>query len=281
MVGCSGKRILASEVHLGYVIFGKHKKKRGIRQVVPQEKWIKSKGTHEPLKTEEEHRKIMVKIALSKTVNPKARAEILPMSGMMFCEKCGARMIIKTVVYKNGKKSWTAICSRRNSGEDKACDQRSSVLNDDFFDGLYQRVIRIDENLQQQFRENDKEMARLEQLLSTKEKELNKHEQAIERLYEMREEEGSMSKDNFLERKKLREEQIENLMREIEDLKLVMQERKQLPSMEKLGQRIKVFKENWVHLESVQERNKLLKRIVGKIMYNREANNVYLGIQYN
>lgn len=30
-----------------------------------------------------------------------------------------------------------------------------------------------------------------------------------------------------------------------------------------------------------QERNKLLKRIVGKITYNREDNNVYLRIQYN
>jgi len=43
----------------------------------------------------------------------------------------------------------------------------------------------------------------------------------------------------------------------------------------------KILKENWWHLESVQERNRLLKRIVGKITNNREANNVYLGIQYN
>lgn len=46
-------------------------------------------------------------------------------------------------------------------------------------------------------------------------------------------EEGSMSKDNFLERKKSREEQIETLRHEIEELKLIMQERKQLPSLEK------------------------------------------------
>jgi len=33
-------------------------------------------------------------------------------------------------------------------------------------------------------------------------------------------------------------------------------------------------------METVQERSKLLKRIVGKITYNREENNVYLGIQF-
>lgn len=54
-----------------------------------------------------------------------------------------------------------------------------------------------------------------------------------------------------------------------------------MQSLEKLKQKIRVFKENWRYLESVQERNRLLKRIVGKITYNREENNVYLGIQYN
>ncbi len=54
-----------------------------------------------------------------------------------------------------------------------------------------------------------------------------------------------------------------------------------MPSMEKLKHQIKVFKEKWRHSENVQERNRLLKKIVGKITYHREANNVYLGIQYD
>ncbi|MEG6585418.1 recombinase family protein [Dendrosporobacter sp. 1207_IL3150] len=272
------KRILSSEVHLGYVIFGKHKGKKGVRQVLPQEQWIKSKGTHVPLKTEEEHQKIMARLALSKTINPKARSEVLPLSGMMFCEKCGARMIVKTVIYKNGNKSWCVLCSKRH--EDKSCNQKSSVLNEDFFDGLYQRVVHIDENLQWQLQEHNKDITKYKQLLAVKEKELKKHHHAIERLYEMREED-SIDKSTFLERKKMREEQIQAMKEEIEDLKLVIQEQSDMPSMEKLKQQIKVFKDKWMRLESVQERNRLLKRIVGKIMYHREDNNVYLGIQYN
>jgi site-specific DNA recombinase len=273
------KRILASEVHLGYVRFGKHKYKRGVRNVLPKEEWITSKGTHEPLKTEEEHRRIMAKIALSKTVNPKARAAMLPLSGVIYCERCGARMIIKTNIYKSGKKTWSVVCPSRYNNESE-CDQKSSVLNEDFFAGLYERVVRIDENLQQQFQENGKELVKYKQLLATKEKELKKHQHAIDRLYEMREE-NSIDKESFLERKKSREEQVQTLKREIEDLKLVIQEQGNLPSMEKLTQRIKVFKGSWTHLKSAQERNKLLKRIVDKITYNREENNVYLGIQYN
>jgi len=93
-------------------------------------------------------------------------------------------------------------------------------------------------------------------------------------------EEDSIDKEAFLERKS-REEQIENLKREIEDLKLVIQEQSNFPLIEQIKEQIKVFKDNWWQLESVQERNKLLKRIVGKITYNREANTVYLEIQYN
>lgn len=272
------QRILSSEVHLGYVIFGKHKRINGVRKVLPQEQWIKTKGTHEPLKTEEEHRKIMARLALAKKVNPQARAEVLPLSGMLYCEKCGARMIIKTLVYKNGKKAWCAVCSNRH--EEGGCDQKSMVLNDDFFDGLYERVIHIEDNLQYQLMENSNDLFKYRQLLTIKEKELKKQHQAIDRLYEMREED-CIDKATFLKRKKSREEQVQVLKQEIEDLKLIIQEQSDIPSMESLKQKIKAFKDNWGHLESAQERNKLLKRIVDKITYSREANNVYLGIQYN
>lgn len=271
------KRILSSEVHIGYVIFGKHKRKRGLRQVVPQEQWIKSKGKHEPLKTEEEHKKIMARLALSKEQNTKNR-EVLPLSGMLYCEQCGSRMIIKTVVYKNGKKCWCAYCSGRQA--DKSCKQKSSVLNEDFFTGLYQRVVHVDDNLQWQLHEQTRVLTKYKQLLAVKEKEMEKHKQAIDRLYEMREEDN-IDKGSFIERKKVRDEQIQALEKEIEGLRLAIQEQKDMPSLDKIRQQIKIFKERWRYIESVQERNRLLKRIVGKIMYHREDNNVYLGIQYN
>lgn len=185
-------------MHLGYVIFGKHKRKRGIRQVVPQEQWIKSKGKHEPLKTEEEHRKIMARLALSKEQNTKTRSEV-PLSGMLYCNQCGARMIIKTLVYKNGKRSWCALCSNRKG--DISCDQKSSVLNEDFFAGLYQRVVHVDDNIQWQMHEQNRALTKYKQLLAVKEKELERHKQAIDRLYEMREEDN-IDKSSFIERKR-------------------------------------------------------------------------------
>lgn len=50
---------------------------------------------------------------------------------------------------------------------------------------------------------------------------MKKNQQAIERLYEMREED-SIDKNTFLERKNLREKQIQILKREVEDLELII-----------------------------------------------------------
>ena len=74
---------------------------------------------------------------------------------------------------------------------------------------------------------------------------------------------------------------MHTLKQEIDQLNLDIRERSNMPSMDKLKQQIQLFEDNWANMEIVQERNNLLKRIVDKKIYNREANNVYLGIQYN
>ncbi len=130
-------------------------------------------------------------------------------------------MTIKTVVYKDGHKGWLVLCTNRH--ETGNCNQKSCVLSDDFFDGLYQRVVRIDDNLQWQLQEHDKELTKYCEILVIKEKEFKKNQQAIERLYEMREED-SIDKNTFLERKNLREKQIQILKREVEDLEMIIQE---------------------------------------------------------
>ncbi len=63
---------------------------------------------------------------------------------------CYARVDGPEVIHKG----WSVLCTNRH--ETGNCDQKSCVLSDDFFDGLYQRVVRIDDNLQWQLQEHDK-----------------------------------------------------------------------------------------------------------------------------
>jgi len=75
-------------------------------------------------------------------------------------------MTVKTVIYKDGHKGWSVLCIKRH--ENGNCQQKSCVLSDGFFDGVYQRVVQIDDNLQWQLQEYDKELKKYREILAIK-----------------------------------------------------------------------------------------------------------------
>ena len=86
------QRLLLSEIHLGYITYGKTRTKRGQVENVPEEERIKVMGTHEKLKTQEEHDAIVERLVKNRLMNPNSRRNIFPLSGLLYCEKCGCRM---------------------------------------------------------------------------------------------------------------------------------------------------------------------------------------------
>ncbi|MBU2702942.1 hypothetical protein Ga0466249_004077 [Sporomusaceae bacterium BoRhaA] len=159
-------RLLISEIHLGYVIYGKTCKHRGVAQLVDKEDWIKVRGEHEQLKTEEEHEKIMARIAQNAIIPRKCRAGILPLSGLLYCSKCGRRMQFKRSVTKSGK-YWTAMCVYTYPDGTK-CEQVGRKLDDAFYKALYQKIIRIDKQTLELVEETNEQCQELEALLEVK-----------------------------------------------------------------------------------------------------------------
>ncbi|WP_342424860.1 recombinase family protein [Paenibacillus sp. FSL E2-0178] len=64
------QRLLLSEIHLGYITYGKTRTKRGQVEIVPEEERIKLMGTHEKLKTQEEHDAIVERLVKNRLMNP-------------------------------------------------------------------------------------------------------------------------------------------------------------------------------------------------------------------
>lgn len=58
-------------------------------ELIPEEELIKVMGTHEKLKTPEEHEAIMERLLKNRMLNPNSRRNIFPLSGLLYCEKCG------------------------------------------------------------------------------------------------------------------------------------------------------------------------------------------------
>jgi hypothetical protein len=98
---------LASEIHLGYINYGKTRSKHGQVELVPEEERIKVMGTHEKLKTPEEHEVIMERLLKNRMLNPNSRRNIFPLSGLLYCEKCSSRMRFQVGENKKQGQYWT------------------------------------------------------------------------------------------------------------------------------------------------------------------------------
>lgn len=83
------QRLLLSEIHLGYITYGKTRTKRGQVGFVPEEEQIKAIGVHEKLKSQEEHDAIKERLIKNRLMNQNGRKNLFPLSRLLYCEKCG------------------------------------------------------------------------------------------------------------------------------------------------------------------------------------------------
>jgi DNA invertase Pin-like site-specific DNA recombinase len=190
-------RLLISEIHLGYVIYGKTRNHRGTAQLIEKEDWIKVKGEHEPVKTEAEHEQIMARMVQNAIIPRKCRVGMLPLSGLLYCSKCGRRMQFKRKETKAGM-YWTALCVYTYPDGSK-CEQVGRKLDDAFYKALYQKIIKIDEQTLELVDETNEQYQEIEALLEMKQRELVQTEQAIGKLFELYEE-GTISKQRLNDR---------------------------------------------------------------------------------
>lgn len=269
------KRLLASEVHLGYVCYGQTTGGRDKREKAME--WLKSKGLHEPLKTQNEHEAILARIEKSKHEHPKSRMIVSPISGLLYCKLCGQKMVMQPVKRVNGIK-YMVRCEHRYHYE-KKCSQKAATLGNEFYEALCSKIINIDEDMLLKMRESRSKVEQYKFELSIKMKELAKHEGAISRLYEMREE-GEISKKKFNERKLEREHQISGVEKEIVYLKSLLNEEEKAPDIDTMMKRIQDFKGKWNNKLSAVQKNQLFKTIVSKILYDRKEDLIELIIYY-
>lgn len=258
------RRILADETHLGYIIYGKSKgdARKGNYKELPRESWIVAKGNHPPLKTQEEHDKILALIASRRTSPPAARAGKYELSGLLFCKKCGHTMRFTTT-----KGRYKCVQCNHRFGTGKKCTQRGSTLAEPFLSNILDQLFKIDESRLASLRKKNQANETAKNLIANKEKEIVKIDKALTRLYELYEE-GEISKTDFTSRKALRTKQKEDAQKAIAALKASI-----VPadSEKEFMRKINAIKKNWRTTTTAKEKNDLLKTVISKIVYNRDS----------
>ncbi|MGG3506579.1 hypothetical protein ABES58_13995 [Paenibacillus lautus] len=104
-----------------------------------------------------------------------------------------------------------------------------------------------------------------------------KQKRALDKLYESYEEELIM-KQVFLERKAVRSRQIQRFEEELKDLRKVVLDEGNYPTVEQILVRVGQFRALWRAAVRSEEKNRALKKLVERNVYNREGNRVELTV---
>ncbi len=105
-------------------------------------------------------------------------------------------------------------------------------------------------------------------IIKVKEQELKKQKRALDKLHESYEED-MLTKQVFLERKAVRARQIQKLEEELKDLRKVVVDEGNYPAVEQIYERVGQFRELWSVVVTSEEKNRALKKLVERIVYNR------------
>lgn len=83
-----------------------------------------------------------------------------------------------------------------------------------------------------------------------------------------------------MERKADRSRQTQKLEEELKDLWKVLEDKGNYPTMEQIYERIGEFRELWSTSVTSEEKNQALKKLVERIVYDRDGNRVELTVCY-
>ncbi|KHL91840.1 hypothetical protein QW71_32600 [Paenibacillus sp. IHB B 3415] len=171
---------------------------------------------------------------------------------------------------------WSALCYHHYK-DGRKCEQKGKVLDEEFFDALYERIIKVDPNMLQEIELQGRGYNDTKTMIAVKEQELQKHKRALDKLHESYEED-IITKLVFMERKIVRTRQIQKLDEELKDLRKVVVDESSALTMEQIVEQIGKFRELWDVAVTSEEKNRALKKLVERIVYNREGNQVGLTV---
>ena len=263
-------KMLTNEIYIGLIVWGKFKttkvfdaatgKTTKKRIKTPQNEWIIAKGKHDPIISQEQFDAAQ-ELAKAKAPVNTALKMVNPFAGLVVCSGCG-----KHIVYGDTKRINTS--PRLIHPQWGKCRKKSVAYNlfvESVIDAL--RAYIEDSEMKIENGTDQTELIRHQEKIQTMEKELSKLEARKRRLFDSWEaEDGTYTRDEFIERKQMYTHQIDVLKDQIDIAK------KEAPSpvdyeeqITTLHRLINCIKDNSIEAE---EKNAFLKQFISRIEYD-------------
>lgn len=135
------KRILTDEIYLGWMVLGKYRStyqttgQKGIKKV-PRDEWIITKGTHEPIVTEDLFYRVQSYFVKTKEAygqaslyNSKSQRENM-FRGHLRCGECGRAMAFREKKNSKGEKQGIYICPMHEHYNSSCCTKKAVKKED-------------------------------------------------------------------------------------------------------------------------------------------------------
>lgn len=280
-------RLLIDEFHLGWIIYGKvagrHDKEMGGGQTIkPRTEWILSaEVSHTPLKTQEEHDQIIFLLNENKRRPSASRNGKYPLSGLMYCEKCGHRMRFYKRTSRRSGETYDNVKCDYYGPLGKTCNQMGAKLTDDFYQLVLDEIRTQYINQERLIKLGKEEQALAHKVLelSIAKDELLKKKDAKRRAEALYLE--GIEDAEFYKQYKAKYEQemviLESIIRTLE-----RQTNTVIPTEKELRAKGEVFFKKWASATTSAEKNKLFASIIKCVWYDRdsETGEISVSIEY-
>lgn len=267
------REMLRNQHYTGMVIWNTHRTVKEYdpktgktvkkRVPVPREEWIYVKGKHEGIISQEQFDRVQQMVEFKNPVNSDFELKN-PFAGLLFCCDCG-----KSLSY-NMQKKWKTDEDRPWMvhpywGRCKKKSVRFDILVDAVVDAL--KAYIADFEMKMESGNDQTELILHQERIQAMEKELSKLEAKKRRLFDSWEaDDGTYTRDEFIERKQMYTQQIDALKAKIEEEKrsapLPVDYAEQITT---LHQMINCIKDDSI---SVLDKNAFLKRFIERIDYD-------------
>ncbi|MFB7642648.1 recombinase family protein [Peribacillus butanolivorans] len=279
----SVRRVLTNEVHLGVIIYGKttgsnHKNKPNANRVQLKERtdWIVANGSHQPLKTEEEHHRILAIIESKRIVPKGTRTNIQVLSKLLYCGKCKGSM---SFTYKPNGKTHVKTCWKGDRVGNR-CKNRGMTVEIIYAQLMFDLEQYEQQLLNSELKSQQNDNSTFQLVLKNKQKELNRMEAGLERLMDLYIE-GLLEKDQLKAKTDKLKPQIQAKKEEIRSIERSIAVVDNERNDEDRLQAIKQFKEAWNTDDiSRKELNTLAKKIIDRIELIRVEDLVEIKINF-
>lgn len=270
------KRILENEVYKGVIIYnktmGSRKKKDSLNAVpfrkLPPEKWIVVNNAHDKYITEEEYER--VKYILTNTKIVQAPSEYHPLHKLVSCYNCGRTMIIQKSYNNKNPIFHSCQCGENRGGAVNIVEETIDIS----IEALQNRLVAI-----QGKANKDKAREELKTRIIKLEKEITENEKAISEIDDLVEA-RYYTIEEAINRKKIRNNNINELTTEIKKLQAEIKNMSFLTNKEKL-ERVKKFKEAVKNKDDVDLIRKAYLSIIKGIVWKRtEEGEVYVKVNF-